>query len=131
MKYQTEKHDHENILNSPKTDDKIYKKKYSSLNEKNVFMIVSEISIGSVIMGVGSGLTLSGLVPVGIFCASTISILSSISTLVTNEDFFKLKICSTKLRDRINVITLLYENTLKQSMVDKKLIKKKVRISQR
>ena len=35
-----------------------------------------------------------------------------------------MKIRYTKLRDWINVITLLYEKTLKQSMVDKKIDEK-------
>ena len=82
-------------------------------------MIVSEILIGSVGLGIGSGLTISGLAPIGIICAGSISFLSSISTLIANEYSSKLKIRYTKLRDWINVCTLLYENTLKQSMVDK------------
>ena len=81
-------------------------------------MIVSEILIGIVGLGVGSGLTISGLTPVRIMCAFSISILSSISTLFTNEYFSKLKIRYTKLRDWINVITLLLEKTLNQSMID-------------
>ena len=48
LKYQTRKHDHENILKSLKIDIEYYKKKYKSLNKKKVFMIVSEILIGSV-----------------------------------------------------------------------------------
>ena len=55
-------------------------------------MIVSEILIGGVGLSVSSGLTISGLAPVGIMCASSISFLSSISTLFTNEYFSKLKI---------------------------------------
>ena len=47
-------------------------------------MIVSEFLYGSVGLGVGSGLTISGLAPVGIMCASSISFLSNISTLITN-----------------------------------------------
>ena len=35
LKYQTEKHDHENKLKSLKSDKKHYKNKYKSLNEKN------------------------------------------------------------------------------------------------
>ena len=35
-----------------------------------------------------------------------------------------LKIRFTKIRDWINIITLLYEKTLKQSMVDKKIDEK-------
>ena len=57
-------------------------------------------------------------------CASSISFLSSISTLITNEYLTKSKIRFTKSRDWINVITLLYEKTLKSSMVDKKFDEK-------
>ena len=89
-------------------------------------MIVSEILIGSVGLGAGSGLTISGLDPVGIMTSSSISFSSSISTLITNEYFSKLKIRYTKLRDWINTITLLYEKTLKQSMADKKIDEKEV-----
>ena len=120
LKYQTEKHDHENILKSLKIDSEYYKKKYRNLNKKKVFVIISEIFIGGVGLGVGSGLTLSGIAPVGITCAGSISFLSSISELITNEYFSKIKICYTKLRDWINVITLLYEKTLRQSRIDKK-----------
>ena len=55
-------------------------------------MIVSRTLIGSGGLGVGSGLTLSGIAPVGMLTASSISFLSSISTLITNEYFSKLKI---------------------------------------
>ena len=37
LKYQTEKHDHENILKSLKADNESYKKKYKSLNKKKYF----------------------------------------------------------------------------------------------
>ena len=50
-------------------------------------MIVSEILIGSVELSVCSGLTVSGLAPVGIMSARSISFLSSIGTLITNEYF--------------------------------------------
>ena len=69
-----------------------FKKKFKSLNKKKVFMIVSEILIGGVGLGVGSGLTVSRLDPVGIVCAKSISFLSSISMLITNEYFSKMKI---------------------------------------
>ena len=67
-KYRTEKYDHENILNSPKIHSDYFKKKYRSLNKKKFFTIVSKILVGSVGLGVGSGLTVSGLAPVGIMC---------------------------------------------------------------
>ena len=33
LQYRTEKHNHENILKSPKSDNETYKKKYKSLNK--------------------------------------------------------------------------------------------------
>ena len=87
-------------------------------------MIVSEISIGAGGLEVGSGLTISGIAPVGMVTASSISFLSSISTLITNEYFSKLKIRYTKLGGWIIVTTLQYEKTLNESMIDKKIDEK-------
>ena len=42
LKYQTEKHDFENILKSLKNDNESYKKKYKSLNKKKILLIISE-----------------------------------------------------------------------------------------
>ena len=56
----------------------------------------------------------------GIVISSSTALLTSITILITNEYISKLKIRYTKLRDWINVITLLYEKTLKESMIDKK-----------
>ena len=56
---------------------------------------------------------------------------TSIAILITNEYNSKLKIRYTKIRDWINVITLLLEKTLKEYMIDKKLIKKKLRNKKR
>ena len=47
LKYQTEKHDHENILESLKSDNDFFKKKYKSLNKKKVSSIITDIIIGS------------------------------------------------------------------------------------
>ena len=60
----------------------------------------------------------------GIIVSSGTALLTSIAILITNEYISKLKIRYTKLRDWINVITLLYQKTLKQSMVDKKIDEK-------
>ena len=54
LKYQTEKHDHENILKSLKSDNEYYKKKYKNLNKKKVLLIITEILVGS-----GSAITCS------------------------------------------------------------------------
>ena len=86
-------------------------------------MIITEILIGS-----GSAITSStfSLInpSIGIPIASCSVLLTSIAILITNEYISKLKIRYTKLRDWINVITLLYEKTLKESMIDKKIDQK-------
>ena len=123
LQYRTEKHDHENILKSLKSDNESYKKKYKSLNKKKILLIITEILIGS-----GSTITSStfSLInpSIGIPIASGSALLTSIAILITNEYFSKLKIRYTKLRDWINVITLLYEKTLKEAMIDKKINQK-------
>ena len=120
LKYQTEKHDHENILKSLQVDNEYYKKKYKNLNKKKVLLIITEILIGSA-STVGSS-SMALINPgAGIVISSGTALLTSIAILITNEYISKLKIRYTKLRDWINVITLLYEKTLKQSMVDKKI----------
>ena len=83
-------------------------------------MIVSEILIGGVGLRVRSSLAISSLAPFGNMCASSFSFLSSISTLITNEYLSKSKIQYTNLWNWINGITLLYEKTLKQSLIVEK-----------
>ena len=60
----------------------------------------------------------------GIIISSSTALLTSIAILITNEYISKLKIRYTKLRDWINVITLLYEKTVEESMIDKKIDEK-------
>ena len=75
-------------------------------------------------IGSGSGICSStmGLINpgAGIIISSSTAWLTSIAILITNEYISKLKLRYTKPRDWINAITLLYEKTLKQLMVDKK-----------
>ena len=68
------------------------------------------VLIGGVGLGVASGLTISGLAPVGILTASSISFVWSISTLITNEYFSKLKTSYTKkIMDKCNYF-VVWEN---------------------
>ena len=124
LRYQTEKHDHENILKCLIIDSEYYIKKDKNLNKKKALLIITEILIGS---GSAIGNSTMGLINhgVGIIISSSTALLTSIAILIRNEYIRKLKMRYTKLRDWINVITLLYDKTLKQSMVDKKIIKKK------
>ena len=123
LKYQTEKHDHENILKSLKVDNEYYKKKYKSLNKKKILLIITEILIGG---GSAIGTSTMSLInpSIEIIASSSTAFLTSLAILITNEYISKLKLRYTKLRDWINFITILYEKTLNQSMIDKKIDEK-------
>ena len=123
LKYQTEKHDHENILKSLKVDNEYYKKKYKSLNKEKILLIVTEILIGG---GSAIGTSTMSLInpSIGIIASSSTAFLTSLAILITNEYISKLKLRYTKLRDWINFITILYEKTLNPSMIDKKIDEK-------
>ena len=125
LKYQTEKYDYENILESLKSDNEYYKNKYKSLNKKKILLIITELLVGS-----GSAITSSSFSlinpSIGIPIASGSALLTSIAILITNEYISKLKIRYTKIKDWLNVTTLLYEKTLKESMIDKKIDQKKL-----
>ena len=123
LKYQTEKHDFENILKSLENDNEYYKKKYKNLNKKKILLIITEILIGSRSAISSSAMSIISPGPAIVISSST-ALLTSIAILITNEYISKLKIRYTKLRDWINVITLLYEKTLKESMIDKKIDQK-------
>ena len=120
LQYKTEKHDHENILKSLKVDNEYYKKKYKNLNKKKVLLIITEILIGS-----GSAISLSTMSlinpSIGIVLTSSTALLTSLAILITNEYISKLKLRYTDLRDWINFITISYEKTINQSMIDKKI----------
>ena len=113
-----EKHDHENILKSLKADNESIKEKYKSLNKKKILLIVTEILVGASSAVSSSSMALINP-GVGIGISSSKALLTSIAILITNEYISKLKIRYTKLRDWINVSTLLYEKTLRESMIDK------------
>ena len=123
VQYTQEKYDHENILKSLKVDNEYFKKKYKNLNKKKVLLIITEI-----LFGAGSAVGSSSMALInpgaGIVISSSTALLTSIAILITNEYISKLKIRYTKLRDWIHVITLLYEQALKKSMVDKKIDEK-------
>ena len=123
LKYQTEKHDLENIIKSLKVDNDYYKKKYNSLNKKNLLLIITEILVGS-----GSAISSSAMSilnpSIGIVLTSSTALLTSLAILITNEYISKLKLRYTKLRYWINFITILYEKTLNQSMIEKKIDEK-------
>ena len=88
-------------------------------------LIITDILVGA---GSAAGSSSMALINpgAGFVISSSTALLTSIVILSTNEYISKLKIRYSKLRDRINVITLLFEKTLKESMVDKKLMRRKL-----
>ena len=110
-------------MKSHKNDNEYYKKKYKNLNKKKVLLIITEIFIGA-----GSAVGSSSMPLInpgaGIVISSSTALLTSIAILITIEYISKLKIRYTKLRDWVNVIALLFEKTLKESMIDKKIDQK-------
>ena len=63
----------------------------------------------------------------GIIFSISTALLTSIAILINNEYISKLKIRYTKLRIWLKLITLQHEKTFVQPMVDKELIKKKLK----
>ena len=61
---------------------------------------------------------------IGIVLTSSTALLTSPAILITNDYVSKLKLRYTKLRIWMNFITILYEKTLNQSMIDKKIDEK-------
>ena len=90
LKYQTEKHDHENILKSLKSDNESYKKKYKSLNKKKVILNITEILIGSGLAITSSTFSLNNP-SIGTPIASCSALLTSIAILIPNEYISNLK----------------------------------------
>ena len=85
-------------------------------------LILTEILIGS-----GSILTSSALSitnpSIGIVVTSSTVLLTSIAILIKNEHISKLNIRYVKLKYWINFIEILYDKTLNQPRVDKKIEK--------
>ena len=119
MQYETEKHNYDKILKSLKVDNDSQRKKYKSLNKKKVLLIITEILIRG-----GSTTTSSSLsifIPsTGIVILSNTALITGIAILRANKHISKLKIRYTIINDRLNINTLLYDKTLKTSMVDKR-----------
>ena len=112
------------MLKGLKNDNEYYKKKNKKLNKKKILSIITDVLIGSA--SAVSSSTMGLINPgAGIIISFSTALLTSIAILITIGYISKLKIRYTKLRDWIHVITLLYEKTLKQLMVDKKIDGKK------
>ena len=78
INYKTEKHYHENILKSLKLDKDYYKKRYKSLNKKQVFLIITEIFFASASTKTSSNLSISNP-SIGVVLSSTTALFTSIA----------------------------------------------------
>ena len=88
--YKTEKHDHENLLKSPKINNEFYRRKWKSLENKKILLVITENLIGS-----GSAVSISTMPlinpSIGIVLTSSTALLTSIAFLITNEYVSNLK----------------------------------------
>ena len=84
--------------------------------------------MSEILAGSGSAISTSTMSlknpSLGIVLTSSTALLTSLAISITNEYISKLKLRYTKLREWINFITILYEKTLNQSMIDKKIDEK-------
>ena len=85
-----------------------------------ILLIILEVLVGS-----GSAIstsTMSKINPsIGKLLTSSSALLTSLAILITNEYISKLKLRYTQLWDWISFITILYEKTLNQPMIDRKI----------
>ena len=90
------------------------------MNKKKILLIITESLVGS--RSAISGSTIPIINPsIDVVFTTSTALLTCIAILITNEYISKLKLRYTKLRDWINFITILYEKTFKQSMMDKQI----------
>ena len=84
--------------------------------------------ITETLFGCGSTITSSILSKnnpsVGIVVSSSTALLTSVAILVTNEYISKLRLRYTILRDWISFFAILFERTLNQLMIDRKIDEK-------
>ena len=96
LKHQIKKHDLKNLIKSLKADNEYFRKKYKSLNEKKIILVITEILVGggSAIGSSTMGLNNAGA---GFISSSSTALLTSMAILITNEYISELKIRYTKL----------------------------------
>ena len=88
-----------------------------------MFLIISGFLLGSGSTTTNTNLSLVNP-SIAIIIASSTAPLTSLAILIRNEFISKVKFRFYNVRDWINVISLLYEKTLKSSMIDRKVDEK-------
>ena len=118
LKTRTKEHDYENILKSPKNENDFHRKKCKCSNVENLLLVFFWNFLGSSSTILSSALsTINPYIAIPIVRSSALK--TSLANLIKDDQNSKQKVRHTKLNDRINVITLLNEKTLKQTMLDK------------
>ena len=98
---------------------------FSNDLKKTIYITILEILVGVSGRIVGTSLSITGVgTSIGVPIAGCSSFLASVATLILNEFFSKLKLGYTKLKDWINMITILYEKILNELMIDKRIDEK-------
>ena len=100
------------------------KKKNKTVWAKKIFLTISETLIWSS-STLASSTLLNFNPSIVILIAGSSALITKIAILMTVEKISMTKLQDTTLGDWMNVVSLLYEKTLKQSMIEKKLTKKK------
>ena len=99
------------------------REKGTSLIRRKIILFITETLSGS-----GSAITTATILKLnpsdGIVLTISTALVTSIAISTTNENISHLKIRCAKIGDWINVITLLFENTIRPSMIDEKLCDK-------
>ena len=109
-KCKTGKHDHEKFLKSRKIDKNFYNKKHSKKKEKEKKHHSPRNPNKWYCISCSYSLSIAGV--------------KSVATLITNEYFSILNLGYAELKVWRKMITLLYEKTLNNSMIDKKIDEK-------
>ena len=104
LTYKTEKTDHEKISKSHKIDIEFFKKD-ESLNKKKVLLIITETFLQTGSAEIISTMSLINPSTGTVITSSAVP--TSIAILISNEYISKSKLRYTKLREWLNVTTLL------------------------
>ena len=116
-----------NFFKSFKIDKDYYEKK-PNINKKNIFITFLENLTRASRLAVGTSLSIRGVgASIGVPIAGCVSFIASVATLITNEDFSKVKLRYKKLEDWMNMVSIVYEKTLSKCKIDKKIIEKRER----
>ena len=119
LKTRTKEHDYENILKTPKIENDFHRKKRKCSNVERLLVVFFWNFLGSSSTILSSLSTINPIIAIPMVSSSALN--TSLANLIGNDQNSKQKVRHTKLKDRIIVISLLNEKTLKQTMLGKSI----------